>query len=59
LPKTVQIIEMAKQTALAMGTEAYLVLDAYFAVTGRFNLGHFGRVQNRSVNFPFSYVVLS
>jgi len=32
LPKTVQIIEMAKQTALAMGTEAYLVLDAYFAV---------------------------
>ncbi len=32
LPKTVQIIEMARQTALAMGTEAYLVLDAYFAV---------------------------
>jgi len=32
LPKTVQIIEMAKQTALAMGTKAYLVLDAYFAV---------------------------
>ena len=24
LPKTVQIIEMARQTALAMGTEAYL-----------------------------------
>ena len=32
LPKTVQIIEMAKQTAVAMGTQAYLVLDAYFAV---------------------------
>ncbi|MBM4103742.1 MAG: transposase [Planctomycetes bacterium] len=32
LPKTVQIIETAKQTALAMGTKAYLVLDAYFAV---------------------------
>jgi hypothetical protein len=32
LPKTVQIIEMAKQTALAMETKAYLVLDAYFAV---------------------------
>jgi hypothetical protein len=32
LPKTVQIMEMAKQTALAMGTKAYLVLDAYFAV---------------------------
>jgi len=31
LPKTVQIIEMAKQTALAMETKAYLVLDAYFA----------------------------
>jgi len=30
--KTVQIVEMAKQTTLAMGTEAYLVLDAYFAV---------------------------
>jgi len=32
LPKTVQIVEMAKRTALAMRTEAYLVLDAYFAV---------------------------
>jgi len=32
LSKTVQIVEMAKQTTLAMGTEAYLVLDAYFAV---------------------------
>lgn len=32
LPKTVQIVEMAKKTALAMSTEAYLVLDAYFAV---------------------------
>ncbi|MCH7557634.1 MAG: transposase [Planctomycetes bacterium] len=32
LSKTVQIVEMAKQITLAMGTEAYLVLDAYFAV---------------------------
>jgi hypothetical protein len=32
LPKTVQIVDMAKKTALAMSTEAYLVLDAYFAV---------------------------
>jgi len=32
LPKTVQIMEMAKQAAVAMGTQAYLVLDAYFAV---------------------------
>jgi len=32
LPKTVQIIEMAKRTAMAMRSEAYLVLDAYFAV---------------------------
>ena len=32
LPKTVQIIEMAKRTAMAMKSEAYLVLDAYFAV---------------------------
>jgi len=32
LSKTVQIVEMAKQTALAMSTEAYLVLDACFAV---------------------------
>ena len=32
LPKTVQIVEMAKRTALAMKNEAYLVLDAYFAV---------------------------
>ena len=32
LPKTVQIVEMAKKTAMAMSTEAYLVLDAYFAV---------------------------
>lgn len=31
-PKTVQIIEMAKKAALSMGTKAYLVLDAYFAV---------------------------
>jgi len=32
LPKTVQIVEMAKKTAQAMSTQAYLVLDAYFAV---------------------------
>jgi len=32
LPKTVQIVEMAKRTAIAMKGEAYLVLDAYFAV---------------------------
>ncbi len=32
LPKTVQIVEMAKKTSHAMSTEAYLVLDAYFAV---------------------------
>jgi len=32
LPKTVQIVEMAKRTAIAMSTESYLVLDAYFAV---------------------------
>lgn len=32
LSKTVQIVEMAKHAAAAMGTEAYLVLDAYFSV---------------------------
>lgn len=32
LSKTIQIVEMAKHAAAAMGTEAYLVLDAYFAV---------------------------
>ena len=32
LPKTVQIVEMAQRTAMAMKSEAYLVLDAYFAV---------------------------
>jgi len=32
LPKTTQIVEMAQRVALAMGTSAYLVLDAYFAV---------------------------
>jgi len=32
LSKTVQVVEMARQVALAMGTPAYLVLDAYFAV---------------------------
>ena len=32
LSKTIQIVEMAKKTAKAMSTEAYLVLDAYFAV---------------------------
>jgi hypothetical protein len=32
LPKTIQIVEMAQRVALAMGIEAYLVLDAYFAV---------------------------
>ena len=32
LPKTTQIVEMAQRAALAMGTEAYLVLDAYFTV---------------------------
>jgi len=30
--KTVQIVTMARQVALAMGEEAYLALDAYFAV---------------------------
>ena len=32
LPKTVQIVEMAQRIAMAMKSEAYLVLDAYFAV---------------------------
>jgi hypothetical protein len=32
LPKTAQIVEMGQHVALAMGTSAYLVLDAYFAV---------------------------
>lgn len=32
LPKTVQIVEMAKRTTMAMKSKAYLVLDAYFAV---------------------------
>lgn len=32
LPKTVQIVEMARRTALAMKKETYLVLDAYFSV---------------------------
>ena len=32
LPKTTQIVEMAQRAAWAMGTPAYLVLDAYFAV---------------------------
>jgi len=32
LPKTVQIVEMAKRTAIAMSAKSYLVLDAYFAV---------------------------
>jgi hypothetical protein len=32
LSKTVRVVEMAKQVAWAMGTPAYLVLDAYFAV---------------------------
>ncbi len=32
LPKTIQIVEMARKAALAMGTPSYLVLDAYFAV---------------------------
>ena len=32
LPKTVQIVEMAKRTAMSMEKEAYLVLDAYFSV---------------------------
>lgn len=32
LPKTVQIVEMAKRTAMSMKKEAYLVLDAYFSV---------------------------
>jgi len=31
-PKTTQIVHMAQQVALAMGSSAYLVLDAYFAV---------------------------
>ena len=32
LPKTVQVVEMARRTATSMGKQAYLVLDAYFAV---------------------------
>lgn len=32
LPKTAQIVERGQRAALAMGTSAYLVLDAYFAV---------------------------
>ena len=32
LPKTVQIVEMARRTAIAMSAKSYLVLDAYFAV---------------------------
>ena len=32
LSKTVRVVEMAQQVAWAMGTPAYLVLDAYFAV---------------------------
>ena len=31
-PKTTQIVHMAQQVAMAMGSSAYLVLDAYFAV---------------------------
>jgi len=37
LPKTVQIVEMAKRTAKAMKSETYLVLDAYFAVGSVFS----------------------
>ena len=32
LPKTVQIVEMAKRTAIAMKSECYLVLDAVTAI---------------------------
>ena len=32
LPKTVQIVEMARRTAWAMKKETYLILDAYFSV---------------------------
>jgi len=32
LPKTVQIVEMARTTVTSMEKQAYLVLDAYFAV---------------------------
>ena len=32
VPKTVQIVEMARRTASSMEKQAYLVLDAYFAV---------------------------
>ena len=31
-PKTIRIVHMAQQTARVMGEQAYLVLDAYFAV---------------------------
>ena len=31
-PKTIRIVHMAQQTARAMGEQAFLVLDAYFAV---------------------------
>lgn len=31
-PKTIRIVHMAQQTAQVMGEQAYLVLDAYFAV---------------------------
>ena len=32
LPKTTCVVKMAQQVAMAMGSSAYLVLDAYFAV---------------------------
>jgi hypothetical protein len=32
LPKTICIVKMAQRVAMAMGSSAYLVLDAYFAV---------------------------
>lgn len=32
VPKTIRIVQMGQQVAMAMGSGAYLVLDAYFAV---------------------------
>ncbi len=49
LPKTTQIVHMAQRVASAMGSPAYLILDAYFAVGPVFlaaaeNLNDIGQV---------------
>jgi len=54
VPKTVQIVDMAKKTARAMGTEAYLVLDAYFAV-GPVFLAAAGSINDIS---PFIHILV-